>query len=212
MLKTGTTVVLNQILTSMPVLAGILGIGRYAKPTPGSASGTPGKSKEGERARCRILLITAEKGAVRALKAELESKRCEAMQAHSAEDGFFLLSTGMFDLVLVDRMLQGRGSAELLNAMKRCGIKTPVLLHSPVEQSMDAQRIVSWCQEVKAGCFGEWPSEIVFKENEIWSVKEMELPRKAHSPHSQRNPGKPMPSEGAAIGMSTSLHTPPQRQ
>ncbi|HBG07084.1 MAG TPA: hypothetical protein DDY22_16390 [Geobacter sp.] len=47
MLKTATTVVLNRILAGMPALAGILGIGRCAKPPPGSASGTAGNSKEG---------------------------------------------------------------------------------------------------------------------------------------------------------------------
>ena len=118
MLKTATTVVLNQILTGMPALAGILGIGSCAKPTPRSASGTAGNSKEGE-----------------------------GQMPNTAD-----------------------------NVLR------------------------------------EWPSEIAFKENETRPVKGMEPPRKANCPHSQRDPGKPMPSEGAARGVSTPLQQPPQRQ
>jgi len=190
MLKTATTAVLNRILTGMPVAARIPGIDHCVKPAPRPAPGKPCKKNEdGEKKRMRILLITAEQKAAWALKEELESKRCEAMTAHSAEEGFYLLSTGRFDLVLLDPMLPGRDGVELLMVLRRSGIKTPVLFHSPEDLYMDARRIVALCQAMEAGSPGEWPNVLAVKNSEARPGTGTGLPLKAHCIHSQGNPG-----------------------
>ena len=139
--------------------------------------------------RMRILVITAEQKAAWALKEELESKRYEAMTAHSAEEGFYLLSTGRFDLVLLDPMLPGRDGVELLMVLRRSGIKTPVLFHSPEDLYMDARRIVALCQAMEAGSPGEWPNVLAVKNSEARPGTGTGLPLKAHCIHSQGNPG-----------------------
>ena len=48
--------------------------------------------------------------------------------AHTGEDGFYLISTQAFDLVLLDLMLPGRSGLEILGALRTRGLKTPVLI------------------------------------------------------------------------------------
>jgi len=48
--------------------------------------------------------------------------------AHTGEDGFFLASSEPFDLIVLDVMLPGRNGIEVLSAMRKRGLKTPVLV------------------------------------------------------------------------------------
>ena len=57
----------------------------------------------------------------------LEAEHCEVAVAHTGEDGFYLISTQAFDLVLLDLMLPGR-SGLILRAMRTRGLRTPVLI------------------------------------------------------------------------------------
>jgi two-component system copper resistance phosphate regulon response regulator CusR len=52
---------------------------------------------------------------------------CTGM-AHTGEEGFFLLNTEAFDLVVLDWMLPGRSGIEILKSLRERGTKTPVLL------------------------------------------------------------------------------------
>jgi len=82
---------------------------------------------KGERA-VRILVVEDEKKVAKALEEGLEAEHYEVAVAHTGEDGFYLISTQAFDLVLLDLMLPGRSGLEILRAMRTRGLKTPVLI------------------------------------------------------------------------------------
>ncbi len=76
----------------------------------------------------RILVVEDEKKVAKALEEGLEAEHYEVAIAHTGEDGFYLISTQAFDLVLLDLMLPGRSGIEILRAMRTRGLKTPVLI------------------------------------------------------------------------------------
>jgi len=72
--------------------------------------------------------VEDEKKVAKALEEGLEAERYEVAVAHTGEDGFYLISTQAFDMVLLDLMLPGRSGLEILRAMRTRGLKTPVLI------------------------------------------------------------------------------------
>ena len=76
----------------------------------------------------RILVVEDERKVAKALEQGLEAEHYEVAVAHTGEDGFYLISTQAFDLVLLDWMLPGRSGLEILQAMRTRGLKTPVLI------------------------------------------------------------------------------------
>jgi DNA-binding response OmpR family regulator len=76
----------------------------------------------------RILVIEDEKKVAQALKKGLESEHYDAEVAFSGEEGFFLLHSQKFDLVILDLMLPGRDGLEILTALRKKHDKTPVLI------------------------------------------------------------------------------------
>ena len=76
----------------------------------------------------RILVVEDEKKVAKSLEEGLEAEHYEVAVAHTGEDGFYLISTQAFDLVLLDLMLPGRSGLEILQAMRTRGLKTPVLI------------------------------------------------------------------------------------
>ena len=76
----------------------------------------------------RILVVEDERKVAKALEQGLEAEHYEVAVAHTGEDGFYLISTQAFDLVLLDLMLPGRSGLEILQAMRTRGLKTPVLI------------------------------------------------------------------------------------
>jgi len=76
----------------------------------------------------RILVVEDERKVAKALEQGLEAEHYEVAVAHSGEDGFYLISTQAFDLVLLDLMLPGRSGLEILGALRTRGLKTPVLI------------------------------------------------------------------------------------
>ena len=76
----------------------------------------------------RILVVEDEKKVAKALEEGLEAEHYEVAVAHTGEDGFYLISTQAFDLVLLDLMLPGRSGLEILRAMRTRGLRTPVLI------------------------------------------------------------------------------------
>jgi DNA-binding response OmpR family regulator len=57
----------------------------------------------------RVLLVDDDEKTVRSLKTGLEKEGFSAAIAHTGEEGFFLLTTETFDLVVLDWMLPGPG-------------------------------------------------------------------------------------------------------
>ncbi len=76
----------------------------------------------------RTLVIEDEAKLAHALKDGLESEGHLVSVAPTGEDGFFLIETQAFDLVILDVMLPGRGGLELLSTLRRRGWQAPVLL------------------------------------------------------------------------------------
>src|SRR5262247_366721 len=80
------------------------------------------------KADMRILVVEDELKVARALKEGLESERYQVVVAHTGEDGFFLANAETFDLLVLDLMLPGRAGLEILEACRRRGLQTPVLI------------------------------------------------------------------------------------
>lgn len=76
----------------------------------------------------RILVVEDEKKISKALKSGLEGEHFEVTLAETGEDGFFLASSGAFDLLVLDIMLPGRSGLEILSALRQSQVRTPVLL------------------------------------------------------------------------------------
>jgi DNA-binding response OmpR family regulator len=75
----------------------------------------------------RLLLVEDDIKTSAALKTGLESEGFSTVIARTGEDGFFLLSSENFDLVVLDWMLPGHDGIEVLKTLRARGIKTPVL-------------------------------------------------------------------------------------
>lgn len=65
----------------------------------------------------RILIVEDEEKIGRALKRGLEGEGFEASLATTGEDGFFLATSQVFDLMILDLMLPGRSGLDILKAM-----------------------------------------------------------------------------------------------
>ena len=64
----------------------------------------------------------------KALQEGLEAESYSVSLAHTGEDGFFQLSSEQFDLLILDVMLPGRSGLQVLEAARKQGVRTPVLL------------------------------------------------------------------------------------
>jgi DNA-binding response OmpR family regulator len=76
----------------------------------------------------KTLLIEDNVKTARALKRGLAGEGFDPRVARNGEEGFFLLNTETFDLVVLDWMLPARDGLEVLRALRSSGKKTPVLL------------------------------------------------------------------------------------
>ena len=75
-----------------------------------------------------ILLIEDEPKVSRAVRKGLEREHYEVAAAETGEDGFFLATTRVFDVIVLDLMLPGRDGLEILGALREKGCQTPVLI------------------------------------------------------------------------------------
>jgi len=64
----------------------------------------------------------------KALRDGLEADDYSVQVAHTGEEGFYLIQSQQFDLVILDVMLPGHDGFEILATLRRRGVKTPVLL------------------------------------------------------------------------------------
>jgi DNA-binding response OmpR family regulator len=75
-----------------------------------------------------LLVVEDEPKVARALREGLSAEGFEVTVAQTGESGFFLASTRPFDLIVLDRMLPERDGLEILEALRRKGLLTPVLV------------------------------------------------------------------------------------
>ena len=76
----------------------------------------------------RILVIEDEQKLGHALREGLEAEQYGVALARTGEEGFYLVLTESFDLVILDVMLPNRSGFEILASMRQHGFKTPVLM------------------------------------------------------------------------------------
>jgi len=76
----------------------------------------------------QILYIEDERKVAQAVKEGLEREGYHVDLAHSGEDGFFLLNSRQYDLLLLDLMLPGRGGLEILSTIRKKNMAIPVLI------------------------------------------------------------------------------------
>ncbi len=75
-----------------------------------------------------ILVIEDESKVAGALRKGLEAENYRVTVAATGEDGYFLVTTRAFDLILLDLMLPGRSGIEILTALRGQKCQTPVLI------------------------------------------------------------------------------------
>jgi DNA-binding response OmpR family regulator len=76
----------------------------------------------------KILLIEDEAKTARAVLNGLKAEGFAPAWAETGEDGFFLLNSEHFDVVVLDWMLPGRSGLEVLKTVRAKDSKTPVLM------------------------------------------------------------------------------------
>lgn len=85
----------------------------------------------------RILIIEDEVRVAQSIKRGLEAEGFDALHAGTGEEGFFLVSTELFDLLILDLMLPGRDGLEILRTVRQRGLATPVLILSARDTVQD---------------------------------------------------------------------------
>jgi two-component system copper resistance phosphate regulon response regulator CusR len=76
----------------------------------------------------RILVVEDEAKVARALQEGLERQQYEVVVAPTGEEGFYLVSSEEFDLVILDLMLPGHDGLQVLSTLRKRGLVTPVLI------------------------------------------------------------------------------------
>jgi len=80
------------------------------------------------RTTVHILVIEDEKKVAEALKRGLESEHYDVSLAFTGEEGYFLATSKIFDMILLDLMLPGRDGLEILKTLRDRQCETPVLI------------------------------------------------------------------------------------
>lgn len=76
----------------------------------------------------RILIVEDEPKVAAALAEGLRSQHYDPVIAPTGEEGFFLVQSETFDLVILDVGLPGRSGIEVLKTLRARGLATPVLI------------------------------------------------------------------------------------
>lgn len=88
----------------------------------------------------RILVIEDEQKLGAAVREGLQAEQHVVSLSRTGEDGFYQVQTEAFDLVIIDVMLPGRNGFEILNTMRRHGLKVPVLILTALDGVEDRVR------------------------------------------------------------------------
>lgn len=75
-----------------------------------------------------ILIIEDEQKIADSIKTGLESEGYQVDISATGEDGFYLLNTKQYDLLILDLMLPGRDGLDILKALRQKGVKVPVII------------------------------------------------------------------------------------
>ena len=87
-----------------------------------------------------ILIVEDEVKLSSAIRKGLESEGYSVSIASTGEEGFFLISNQKFDLLVLDVMLPGRDGVEILTALRKRDVATPVLFLTSKDSVEDRVR------------------------------------------------------------------------
>lgn len=76
----------------------------------------------------RVLIVEDERKLAQVLSSALRAEHYEVVVAETGEDGFARANAELFDLVVLDLMLPGRGGLDVLQTLRHRRIDTPVLI------------------------------------------------------------------------------------
>jgi DNA-binding response OmpR family regulator len=76
----------------------------------------------------RVLVVEDERKLAEVLASALQAEHYDVVVAATGEDGFYQANAELFDLVVLDLMLPGRGGLEILQTLRKRHILTPVLI------------------------------------------------------------------------------------
>jgi two-component system copper resistance phosphate regulon response regulator CusR len=76
----------------------------------------------------RVLVVEDERKLAQVLASALQAEHYDVVVAPTGEDGFYHANAKVFDLVVLDLMLPGRGGLEILQTLRNRHIQTPVLI------------------------------------------------------------------------------------
>ena len=76
----------------------------------------------------RALVVEDEQKVANALREGLEGETYTVVVERTGEGAFFRINTETFDVILLDLGLPGRDGLEILSALRKRGLKTPVLV------------------------------------------------------------------------------------
>jgi two-component system, OmpR family, copper resistance phosphate regulon response regulator CusR len=76
----------------------------------------------------RVLVVADEPKLAQVLASALAREHYDVVVARTGEDGFYQANAEVFDLVLLDLMLPGRGGLEILQTLRKRHVQTPVLI------------------------------------------------------------------------------------
>ena len=88
----------------------------------------------------RILIVEDEPSVGRSLQRGLAAERIDVTLAASGEEGFYLVLSETFDLMVLDLMLPGRDGIDILRALRGRGLSTPVIVVSARDAVEDRVR------------------------------------------------------------------------
>ena len=98
---------------------------------PPTTTGSPGSSvAEGPPAAPagRLLVVEDEEKVALALREGLEGEGYDVVVETTGEGAFFRLARDRFEVILLDLMLPGRDGLEILSALRKQGLDTPVVV------------------------------------------------------------------------------------
>ena len=88
----------------------------------------------------KVLIIEDDSAIAFALETDLQSEGYGVTIAETGDEGLRLAETGTFDLILLDVMLPGRDGFEVCRALRRQGVRTPVMVLTA--RTHDAEKVL----------------------------------------------------------------------
>jgi len=75
-----------------------------------------------------VLVVEDERKLAQVLASALQTEHYEVVVSPTGEDGFFRANAEVFDLIVLDLMLPGRGGLEILHTLRQRHVQTAVLI------------------------------------------------------------------------------------